>query len=71
MCRVKADDNEFIKHLEEVKQQLQLEQVPQPAISYVEDVLVKQHQRYHEKSTGQAAKMKTMEEYLRVIEVKN
>jgi hypothetical protein len=68
-CRVKAEDNEFLKHLEEVKKQLQLKLVPQPAISYVEDVLVAQHQRYHEKSAGQAAKMKTLEEYLREIEV--
>ena len=44
-------------------------QVPQPAVSYVEDVLVQQHQRYHEKSATQAAKMRTLEEYLQEIEV--
>ena len=69
MCRVKAEDNEFLQFLEEVKQQLQAKQVPQPAMSYVEDVLVQQHQRYHEKSALQAAKMRTLEEYLQEIEV--
>jgi len=48
---------------------LQAKQVAEPAVSYVEDVLVQQHQRYHEKSAGQAAKMKTLEEYLWEIEV--
>ncbi len=67
---MKAEDNEFLKFLEEVKKQLQGRGVAPPAVSYVEDVLVEQHQRYHEKSAGQAAKMKSLEEYLREIEVR-
>lgn len=67
--RVKAEDNEFWKQLEDVRRYLFSKNVDKGVLSRVEDALVQQHQKYHEKSSQQAAKMKSLMDYVRETEV--
>ena len=66
---MKNEDNEFLEFLAEVKSRLAEKGASQVVQEYVEDLLVKQHQAYHEKSALEAAKMLNLLEIVREIEV--
>ena len=67
---MKAEDNEFLAVLEDVRSHLHQKNASQTVLEYVEDQLVKLHQKYHEHSAQQAAKMNAMLDYVKEIEVR-
>ena len=69
-CRVKAEDNEFWKQLEDMRRYLFSKNVDKGVMSHVEEMLMQLHQSYHDKSSQQAAKMKMLMDYVRETEVK-
>ena len=67
---MKAEDNEFLAVLDDVRSHLHQKNASQTVLEYVEDQLVKLHQKYHEHSAQQAAKMTAMLDYVKEIEVR-
>ena len=68
-CRIALGDNQFLGLLDNVKQHLVIKGASADVSAYVEDVLVTQHQRYHEWMTAEADKRRALITYLTSLEV--
>ena len=62
-------DNNFLELLESVKRRLADRQASTEVIALVEDVLVRQHQQFHEVMASEAVKRQTLLEHIKALEV--
>lgn len=64
-----SGDNIFLTDLEGVHERLKERGASNDLCGYVEDLLVKQHQRYHNFMTAESDKRRLLLEYLHKLEV--
>ena len=69
LCRIVSGDNNFLMDLEGVHERLKERGATDDLCSYVEDLLMNQHQRYHNFMTAEADKRRLLLEHLHKLEV--
>lgn len=62
-------DNNFLELLESVKRRLGERQASGDVMALVEDVLVRQHQQYHDVMAAEATKRQTLLQHVKSLEV--
>ena len=68
-CRIVKGDNTFLLDLEGVFEKLKEKGASQEVSLYVEDLLVQQHQRYHNFMTAEADKRRRLLEHVQKLQV--
>lgn len=70
LCRIVTGDNIFLTDLEGVHERLKERGAGDDLCGFVEDLLVKQHQRYHNFMTAESDKRRLLLEHLHKLEVR-
>ena len=68
-CRIVKGDNHFLLDLEGVFEKLKEKGASKEVSLYVEDLLVQQHQRYHNFMTAEADKRRRLLEHVQKLQV--